>query len=93
MQDLTTFTDRIPDDGETVIASTFTMQAGGKGSNSAVATYRLTRPNPKNNPNAHKEAEDDEIRVRMVGAVGSDEFGPPLIQNLTKCGVNAASAL
>lgn len=89
VQDLTTISDRLPDDGETVIATTFTMQAGGKGSNSAVATYRLTRPNPKNKPNAHKEDIDDDIRVRMVGAVGADKFGPPLIQNLTHCGVNA----
>ena len=90
VQDLTTVTDRLPDDGETVIASEFTMQAGGKGSNSAVATYRLTRPNPKNKPSADKENIEDDIRVRMVGAVGgADGFGPPLIENLKKCGVNA----
>ena len=88
-QDLTTVTDRLPDNGETVIATKFTMQPGGKGSNSAVATYRLTRPNPKNSPNAHRDVGDDDIRVRMVGAVGADEFGPPLIQNLMDCGVNA----
>lgn len=87
MQDLTTVTDRLPDDGETVIATSFTMQAGGKGSNSAVAIYRLTRPNPKNSPIAPQEGVDD-LRVRMVGAVGADEFGPLLRQNLTKCGVN-----
>ena len=89
VQDLTTVTDRLPDDGETVIATSFSMQEGGKGSNSAVATYRLTRPNPKNSPKSHEEAMGDDIQVRMVGAVGADEFGPPLIQNLIKCGVNA----
>ena len=89
MQDLTTVIDRQPDDGETIIASKFTMQAGGKGSNSAVATHRLTRPNPKKNPDAHREDVDDDIKVRMVGAVGADEFGSPLIQNLRNCGVNA----
>ena len=88
-QDLTTISHRLPDDGETVIATTFTMQAGGKGANSAVATFRLTRPNPKNQPNPSKENPDDDIQVRMVGAVGTDEFGPPLVQNLIKCGVNA----
>lgn len=88
VQDLTTITDRLPDDGETVVATGFTMQAGGKGSNSAVAAYRLTRPNPKNSPDAHQDAEEDNLRVRMVGAVGADEFGPPLKENLTKCGVN-----
>ncbi len=90
VQDLTTITARLPDNGETVVADAFTMQAGGKGANSAVATYRLTRPNPKNtSPDALQEAVDDnEIRVRMVGAVGADEFGPLLKENLIKCGVN-----
>lgn len=89
VQDLTTVTDRLPDDGETVIASKFSMQAGGKGSNSAVATYRLTRQNPKNSTNGHIDSDGHDIQVRMVGAVGGDEFGPPLKENLTKCGVNA----
>ena len=89
VQDLTTMTDRIPDDGETVIASSFTKQPGGKGSNSAVATYRLTRPNPKNNPNASLESLENDIRVRMVGAVGKDEIGPALKEHLVICGVNA----
>ena len=89
VQDLITITDRIPDEGETVIASSFTKQPGGKGSNSAVATYRLTRPNPKNNPNASLENVENDIRVRMVGAVGTDEFGPGLKENLVNCGVNA----
>ena len=88
-QDLTTITDRLPDDGETVIASSFTKQPGGKGANSAVATYRLTRPNPKNNPDASLKNSENDIRVRMVGAIGTDEFGPALKENLISCGVNA----
>lgn len=89
MQDLTTITDWLPDVGETVIASSFTKQPGGKGANSAVATYRLTRPNPKNNPDASLENLENDIRVRMVGAIGTDEFGPVLKDNLVSCGVNA----
>lgn len=88
VQDLSTIVDRLPDDGETVIANSFTMQAGGKGANSAVAIYRLTRPNPKNGSNGQKEALDGDLQVRMVGAVGADDFGPPLKQNLMNCGVN-----
>jgi ribokinase len=87
VQDLTTIVNRLPDDGETVIANSFTMQAGGKGANSAVAIHRLTRPNPKNRPDDQKEAADDDIQVRMVGAVGADEFGPVVRQNLMNCGV------
>lgn len=88
VQDLTTIVNRLPDNGETVVATNFSMQAGGKGANSAVAVYRLSRPNPKHSPNAHREAVEDDLRVRMVGAVGADEFGPSLRDNLTNCGVN-----
>ncbi|KAL8827855.1 MAG: hypothetical protein Q9191_002936 [Dirinaria sp. TL-2023a] len=84
-RDLATITDRLPDDGETVVASGFTEQPGGKGASAAVACYRLTRPNPKGLPQA-----DDEngVRVRIVGAVGADEFGGPMKDNLLSCGVN-----
>ena len=111
VQDVCTITDRIPDDGETVVASAFSMAPGGKGSNSAVAVHRLTRANPKNRPPAaaaaHGEVQeepltnsnpdqgldddDDDIEapsVRMVGAVGADQFGPSLKRNLERCGVN-----
>ena len=50
---------------------------------------QLTRPNPKNNANASLEDVEDDIRVRMVGAIGTDEFGPALKENLVNCGVNA----
>ena len=90
-QGLTTIVDRLPDDGETVIASDFIMQPGGKGSNSAVACHRLSRPNPNSMVNDDRpalDAGDDDIRVRMVGAIGSDTFGAPLKENLEECGVN-----
>lgn len=87
-QDLITVVNRLPDDGETVVAKEFKMQGGGKGANSAVATYRLSRPNPKNGPNAYNKADDNDLRVRMVGAVGKDEFGPTLKENLAKHGLN-----
>lgn len=50
--------------------------------------YRLTRPNPKNNADASLEDVEDDIRVRMVGAIGTDEFGPALEENLVNCGLN-----
>lgn len=96
LQDVSIVTDRLPDDGETVVASGISMAPGGKGSNSAVAVYRLTRPNPKNRPLPSDEAKerptghDEDVHVRMVGAVGADQFGPPLRTNLEGCGVNVA---
>lgn len=94
VQDVSTITNRLPDDGETVVASGFSMAPGGKGSNSAVAVHRLTRPNPKNRLLPADEAKerppghDEDVHVRMVGAVGNDQFGPPLKKNLEGCGVN-----
>lgn len=131
VQDLTTVSDRLPDDGETVPASIFKMQPGGKGSNSAVAIHRLSRPNPtkkaipqilvqdaSDSQNESQAQEEDELynkalnqlqdakvekvdaveegekqepllNVRMVGVVGdNDNFGPVLIDNLKKCGVD-----
>ena len=102
VQDVCTISNRLPEDGETVVASDFSMAPGGKGSNSAVAVHRLTRPNPKNrqphtdNADEHATGEangnpsglDEDIHVRMIGAVGADQFGPALKQNLEDCGVN-----
>ncbi|KAL8902732.1 MAG: hypothetical protein Q9207_004429 [Kuettlingeria erythrocarpa] len=87
--------DRLADDGETVVASAFSMAPGGKGSNSAVAVHRLTRPNPGANQllldgeaTEEKDAgRTDDVHVRMVGAVGADQFGPELKKNLDACGV------
>ena len=87
-RDLATITERLPDDGETVVASGFTEQPGGKGANTAVACYRLTRPNPETRPEAYEEDVEHEIRVRMIGAVGADEYGGPMKDNLINCGVN-----
>lgn len=95
VQDFCTIMDRLADDGETVVASAFFMAPGGKGSNSAVAVHRLTRPNPKtsqllvDDTTEEKDADrTDDVHVRMVGAVGADQFGPPLKDNLEACGVN-----
>ena len=94
VQDFCTFTDRLPNDGETIVASAFSMAPGGKGSNTAVAVHRLTRSNPKNQLPPTDEAQEQSterdfpVHVRMVGAVGADTFGPPLKHNLQDCGVN-----
>ncbi|CAZ79936.1 unnamed protein product [Tuber melanosporum] len=65
--DLTTRTRRLPNPGETIAAQTFSTAPGGKGANQAVACCRLAR--------ASSDAPLDNILVKMVGAVGDDEFG------------------
>ncbi|CAI4056705.1 putative ribokinase SKDI_03G1030 [Saccharomyces kudriavzevii IFO 1802] len=63
--DLDTFTDRLPDAGETFRANRFETHAGGKGLNQAVAIGKLKRPSSN-------------YSVRMIGNVGNDAFGEQL---------------
>ncbi|KAJ4323868.1 putative ribokinase [Neodidymelliopsis sp. IMI 364377] len=86
VQDLVTIADRIPDQGETIVANKFNSSPGGKGANSAVAVYRLSRANPKNQDAAHTTSDD--LHVRMIGAVGRDQFGPGLKEAVHRSGVN-----
>jgi ribokinase len=72
--DLVTVTPRIPSGGETLTATSFSTGFGGKGANQATGCVRTSRPNTR-------QAPDDPI-VKMVGAVGEDEFGPPLVASM-----------
>jgi ribokinase len=81
--DLVTVTPRVPSGGETLTASSFFTSGGGKGANQAVACGRLSRPNPMAQPSAVSD-----IVVKMVGAVGDDEFGPQLIASLKASKLN-----
>ncbi|KAJ8057891.1 hypothetical protein OCU04_013073 [Sclerotinia nivalis] len=75
--DLVTLTPRVPAGGETLTATSFSTGPGGKGANQAVACARLSRPNPASAPSY-----DSDVLVKMIGAVGDDEFGPSLISSL-----------
>jgi ribokinase len=72
--DLVTFTQRVPDGGETILADNFESHLGGKGLNEAIATARLLP--------------SKEIKVRMIGNVGNDNFGTELKQSLIDCDVD-----
>lgn len=67
--DLVMETDRIAEAGETVFGKQFSMVPGGKGANQAVAIGRLS-------------SKDDHIEI--LGAVGQDQFGPSLLDNLNQ---------
>ena len=72
-------TARIPSAGETIRAQS-DLGSGGKGANSAVSCARLSR---------RKDAvQDGHVRVKMVGAVGEDLFGPGLIDDLKRSGID-----
>lgn len=75
--DLVTFTDSIPQGGETYEANNFESHLGGKGLNEAIATARLTGDNP-------------DIKIRMIGNVGDDSFGKELSKALKESGVDSS---
>ncbi|CCD22229.1 putative ribokinase NDAI_0A00710 [Naumovozyma dairenensis CBS 421] len=76
--DLVTYTDRVPDSGETFRANHFETHAGGKGLNQTIATARMK--DPKAN-----------YKVKMVGNVGKDSFGEQLLDILRKNNVDVAN--
>lgn len=81
-KDLVTVTPRVPSGGETLTASSFHIGSGGKGANQAVACTRLSRPS------GLEDIHHSDIQVAMIGAVGDDEFGKPLINALKTDGID-----
>jgi ribokinase len=80
--DLVTRTPRVPVAGETLTTQSFDIGFGGKGANQAVACARLSR--------TLKQADNGEasdVEVRMVGAVGDDEFAGEFLKSLQKDGL------
>lgn len=80
--DFITRTARVPAGGETLRANSFETGFGGKGANQAVACARLSR---------HKDgstASNLDIKVSMVGAVGTDSFGRDFLEALKKDGID-----
>lgn len=119
--DLIMIASRIPDRGESVLANEYVEALGGKGANSAIATYRTchqkslenkrttentvpekptdsdhiaTATNEQPPPALEQFAIDcsseDNIQVKMIGAVGNDRYGEKFIVELNKNGVDAS---
>ncbi|OBA19089.1 Ribokinase-like protein [Metschnikowia bicuspidata var. bicuspidata NRRL YB-4993] len=72
--DLVTFTDKVPEGGETLQANSFENHLGGKGLNEALACARLSL-------NGRSD-------VRMIGNIGADAFGRELKQTLVDANVD-----
>ncbi|KAF4448624.1 ribokinase [Fusarium austroafricanum] len=70
--DLIMIAGRIPGPGESVLANHYQEALGGKGANSAIATYRTCHRKPLAAGTVRNE---DDIQVKMIGAVGDDEYG------------------
>lgn len=80
--DLVTRTSRVPVAGETLTSESFDIGYGGKGANQAVACARLSRTQQQ-----ASEGKASDIEVRMVGAVGDDEFHEGFLKSLNKDGL------
>lgn len=110
--DLIMVTNRVPEGGESMLANNYHEALGGKGANSAIATYRTCHKRPPDtNDNAEAPGEpstvttnhgiyasleapvgedDDDIQVRMVGAVGDDKYADLFHIELNKNGVDTS---
>jgi ribokinase len=84
--DLVTVTPRVPSGGETLTASSFSTGPGGKGANQAVACARLSRSRPTST-----SPPTSDIAIKMLGAVGADEFGPALLAGMAADGIDISS--
>lgn len=91
--DLVTIMDRVPDVGETLLAKHYSEHFGGKGANTSIAAYRLSH-NKSGARNVSRYGSSisplEDIRISMIGRVGDDARGPPLIDNLKDNGVDAS---
>ncbi|KAF2488347.1 ribokinase-like protein [Lophium mytilinum] len=83
--DLVTRTARIPAGGETLTAESFDTGFGGKGANQAVACARVSRTRSQ-----ARKGESTDVEVRMVGAVGDDQFADDFLKSLQAGGVETS---
>ncbi|KAI4619032.1 hypothetical protein J4E83_005984 [Alternaria metachromatica] len=81
--DLVTRTARVPVGGETLTSESFNIGWGGKGANQAVACARLSRTKAQ-----ASSSQESDVEVRMVGAVGDDEFHEGFLKALREDGLS-----
>lgn len=82
--DLIMIPSRILDRGESVLANEYHETLGGKGANSAIATYRTCHKRPLKDQGGVEYPGDDNIQVKMIGAVGDDRYGQKFIVELNE---------
>ncbi len=93
--DLIMIASRIPEPGESVLANEYIEALGGKGANSAIATYRTCHKRPVQDEGAIEglslaDEGIEGIEVKMIGAVGDDQYGGKFIVELNKNGVDTS---
>ncbi|KAH7017715.1 hypothetical protein EDB80DRAFT_828332 [Ilyonectria destructans] len=116
--DLIMIASRIPNGGESVLVNEYLEALGGKGANSAIATYRTCHKrslvNKRTTENGVLEkptdgdhaviatneqqlaidsSGEDNIQVKMIGAVGDNRYGKEFIVELNKEGIDASGVV
>ena len=81
--------DRMPNGGESRKANHYDESLGGRGANSAIATYRTCHRKSTSKPPVGKD-HDNDIHVRVVGAVGDDEYSELFHNALKRNGVDTS---
>jgi ribokinase len=83
--DLVSYVPHHPAPGETLKSNSFSMAPGGKGANQAAACAKLSRGRPGAGARPPPSAD-----IRMVGAVGADDYGQQLLDGLAEVGVDVS---
>ena len=91
--DLIMITPRIPSGGEMVQANEYIEALGGKGANSAIATYRTCHKSPTSAAEGLSDPSHDDIKVKMIGAVGSDQYRDKFLTELTKNNIDTSGII
>lgn len=82
--DVVSYVPHHPLPGETLASNSFSLSAGGKGANQAVACAKLSRTSSLTNASAH---------VSHIGAVGDDPNGKSLLDSLKSYGVDVSGVV
>jgi ribokinase len=97
--DLTMFAPHIPHSGESLPATQYSEGPGGKGGNTAIATYRSchNKPMKARSPNQNTKSPQStnhlEINVKIVAAIGDDLWGTRLLTNMKENNIDTSSVL
>ena len=92
--DLVYETERAPDKGESLNATSIAYHPGGKGANTAIALYRSSHVKPADTTATIKQddrigiVDGHHVRVFINGAVGDDQFGVELKARLDGQGID-----
>lgn len=99
--DTTLIVKRVPDPGESVRAQDYVQSCGGKGANSAIASFRSSHvrevlPKDEGDDSAPQFVDrnafegSDEIKVKLIAAIGDDDNGKICRENIERNGIDTS---